>query len=101
MELKNVKKGQIVQVDGFISQGKVLRFEERNAGQYGVVESLDKSATNLTVRVQFDDGSVDWGHHDELRLVHSGVEENKARLKLVKKVRSKMNKLCEELYKYY
>ena len=47
---------------------RVTSFFDSNKGRIGTVTHLDPDST-LDVRVEFDDGGVDWGNHKDVRVV--------------------------------
>ena len=69
MKLKNVKVGQTVKVK------KTLRakstFYRESIGKVGTVIATEppEYAGYLSVRVQFTDDCVDWGNHNDIKLL--------------------------------
>lgn len=66
MKLKNVKVGQFIKVKSTAST-----FEHNHIGAYGtVIRVEDASYTgDLTVRVRFQDGGLDWGNHEDIKSI--------------------------------
>lgn len=66
MKLKNVKVGQTVKV-----KETNKRMFHRNVGKLGVVSTVEDTTYDgdLTVCVQFHDGTEDWGNHHDIKLL--------------------------------
>ena len=64
MKLKNVKVGQFVKVKSTAST-----FDHRYVGSYGTVVEVEDSTYEgeLTVKVRYPDGVLDWGNHEDIK----------------------------------
>lgn len=69
MKFKNVKVGQTVKVKK--SNSTEGQFNNEHTGKTGKVECIDYDCDrdSLTIRVEFEDGDIDWGNHKDLKLV--------------------------------
>lgn len=66
MKLENVKVGTKVRVKTGMNAG-TLSFYTRHRGSVGtVIEAPDEDGD---VRVEFSDGSTDWGHYSNLKRI--------------------------------
>lgn len=64
MKLKNVKVGQFVKVKSTADS-----FRHEYVGSYGTVIEVEDSTYggDLTVKVRFPDGQLDWGNHEDIK----------------------------------
>ena len=64
MKLKNVKVGQFVKVKSTSDT-----FVDQYVGSYGTVIRVedDTYEGDLTVKVRFPDGGIDWGNHEDIK----------------------------------
>ena len=64
MKLKNVKVGQLVKVKSTSDT-----FNHQYAGSYGTVIQVENATYDgdLTVKVRYLAGGVDWGNHEDIK----------------------------------
>lgn len=69
MKFKNVKVGQTVKVKK--SNTVKGQFYNEHTGKIGIVDVVDSYCDrgSLTIRVEFEDGGIDWGNHKDLKLI--------------------------------
>lgn len=68
MKLENCIVGQRVETKAYDSTNDVCRYLPRYCGKVGAIISDTELAHDL-VRVEFDDGTSDYGHHSLIRKV--------------------------------